>query len=71
MIIQKILEIAKMVAIGLALLFVVITVISMIVRGSDLTDKVKMPWDKKETKAERRERLEEERKRNWMKGDVK
>lgn len=71
MIIQKILEIAKMVAIGLALLFVVITVISMIVRGSDLTDKVKMPWDKKETKAERQARLEEERKRNWMKGDVK
>lgn len=71
MIIQEILEIAKMVAIALSLGFVIFAVVAMIVRGSDLSDKVKLPWERKETKAERQERLEEEAKRNWMKGDVK
>lgn len=60
-------EILKMIGIILCLVFVLITVVALLMPHSEFWDKVICPWDKKETRKERRIREEQERKKLWLK----
>ena len=66
-ILTQILEIIKMVAIALAIIYCIFVSVTFLASGGELSDKVKLPWERKETRAERKSR-QEEAKQEYFKG---